>query len=271
MGKDCYTYGEVLFGLREEFVKNRILLDELKQYITITNSHYNVRDIVLSTSLEHPALHAIRIDLIKKQKDIKLLHDFFISKSLKPQEFKDPEYFIYKNKYGKNTIRNLKGRFCYFILVNSENSKEYERLCDEILNSKIVSCPYIFEKLSDFESLNISLEGINLHCNVRPFTEKWATTALDYFPINDSIIANPFYKRERMAVLHYLFDRKIPKELIPECYREIIDKNIEKYDQLSFSKGIIVDCDLDRENELAINEDEGKIILTKKPKADKIV
>ena len=74
MSKDIYTFGEVVFGLREEYLKTQKLLDELKNHIRINGIDQDEEFFRLDKGIR--GNNIIRLDIEKKQNDLIKAADF---------------------------------------------------------------------------------------------------------------------------------------------------------------------------------------------------
>ncbi len=260
MNKNTYLFSEIIIGLRDEYLKNQKLLNELDKYIKISDDKM-CKYIFCKTS---PYSHSneIFMFILKEQNKLEKILNYIGYRFLSaPCHYTSPLYLLkkendmYNFKFVNNTLpKNNK----YNIEVI--NKKEVSEIADEINNSLLMQTKCIFEPISKFQSLSITLRGIDLIGNFEDLNID--SSYIHYNSNKDTIAVCPGVKPGIFLIDKYLKTR-IPKEIIPEEYRKIIDDNLEKHYNFNFDV-FDIGCPLNKKTELSINEVNNKIVLQKK-------
>ena len=250
MNEDFYRFKEVIFGLRYAYIENQRMLEQLKTYIKINGENIDKSKIYVD---EIKRVNRITLNIIKKQSDIsRILRYVFWQLGFAP--YNNSIYTLHNENhklYFKEELPNH--RFSPKLEIT--NIKEFEELANEIINSKFMTLPSVFERINDIQGLSLSTYSVYLTGDISNIKSDYR---LEYNPMDDTIINDQSNKSGNDLITIALYTR-IPKKLIPESYREIIDENIEK------CKYIHVDDVLKKGiTELSITENEGYTTLKKK-------
>ena len=118
-----------------------------------------------------------------------------------------------------------------------------------------MTLPSVFRRINDIQGLSLSTYNIYLTGDISNIKSDYC---LEYNPMDDTII-NDQYNKNGNDLITIALHTRIPKDLIPESYREIIDANIEKCEYIHvddlLKKGI---------TELSISKRKDVIVLKKK-------
>ncbi len=254
MNKESYTFSEIVFGLRKEYQKNQKLLEELKKYIIVEGKDNN--DYVLKTNIFRN-VKLISLEINNKQSKLMKIIEYlsFEYLGIINENFYEPRYITKKddNKYTfikDNTVISNKN---YNIEITDNNA--FNDIANNILQSKIINNSYI--ELNPFQSIDINSNEISIYGRFDAINSK-AFPTIQYNPTNDTIISL-LYQNMPLTIIEKFFNTKIPKYLIEDEYRKIIDNNLE-------NKNIQEINTTDKNSELNIYETNKGIVLTKKRK-----
>ena len=254
MNKESYTFSEIVFGLREEYQKNQKLLEELKKYIIVEGK--NNDDYVLKTEILRK-IKLISLEINNKQSKLMKIIEYLSFKYLGiiNDNYYEPCYITKKddNKYTfikDNTVISNKN---YNIEITDNNA--FNDTADKILQSKIINNSHI--ELNPFQRIDINSNEISMYGRFDAINSK-AFPTIKYNPNSDTIIAL-LYDNIPITIIEEFFNTKIPKNLIADDYRKIIDNNLE-------NKNIKEINTTDKNSELNIYETNKGIVLTKKRK-----
>lgn len=260
MSKDTYTFSEVLFGLREEYLKNQELLDELENYISITGDKFDSYGFSLGESLR--GYNIIRLDIVKKQSEIKEIIDHISFEVFNRATYCEPFQMVKNGENGQYFGPDDYTCFTPETHYNVEitDPKAFKELTDEINNTRLMKQKGSHIDINSFQTLDIDLHRLTLWTSGEVINSN-AFGVIAYDPIKDVIDACPNMKKGYHFTLDML-DTRVPAYMIPEGYREIIDDNLKKYN-FNVAQNIQLASDVNRREELAIDEDDDKIVLTK--------
>ena len=250
MSKDYYTFKEVVFGLRYAYIENQKMLDQLKTYIKINGENVDKSKIYVD---DIKRVNRITLNIIKKQSDIsRILRYAFWQFGFAP--YNNSIYTLHNENYKLEFEEEFpNNRFSPKLEIT--NIKEFEELANEIINSKFMTLPSVFRRINDIQGLSLSTYNIYLTGDISNIKSYYC---LEYNPMDDTII-NDQYNKNGNDLITIALHTRIPKDLIPESYREIIDANIEKCEYIHvdylLKKGI---------TELSISKRKDVIVLKKK-------
>ncbi len=254
MNKESYTFSEIVFGLREEYQKNQKLLEELKKYIIVEGKDNN--DYVLKTKLLKK-IKLINLEINNKQSKLMKIIEYILFEYLDiiRENNYEPCYITKKddNKYTfikDNTVISNKK---YNIEIT--DNKTFTDIADTILQSKIINNSHI--ELNPFQSIDINSNEICMYGRFDAINSN-AFPTIKYNPTSDTIIALLYYNVP-ITIIEKFFNTTIPKNLIADDYRKIIDNNLE-------NKNIKEIKTNNKNSELNIYETNKGIVLTKKRK-----
>jgi len=260
MKEESYTFGEVVFGLREEYVKNQKLLNELKKYVKVEGIKDNEWYIYGNIDWRYQEKYiALNIDIVKEQsKLVKMIRYILDEYTVIDWGYNNPSYKtekkdnVYSFKKDNTVISDKK----YNIEITDKDA--FEEITNNVLQSKIIN--HFYMELNPFQNITICPYEIDMCGNFRAINSN-AFPIIKYNQYTDSIFARIDYRTPKFLVSEF-FDTKIPKCFTPDEYREIIDKSIEKHKNLN-----VAEVHLDgRNTELNIIETNDGIKLTKKKK-----
>ena len=245
MEKDTYLFSEVVIGLRSEYLKNQRLLDKLNKYIRISDDRM-VKSLFCDLS-PFSRSNEIFMYILKRQNKL--------------QKFIDYIGFEFFNApcHEMSPLYSLKKENKYTIEVN--NKKEVIEIIDELNNSLLMKTKHLYESLSQFQTISISPRQIYMRGNFDDLNI--STSFIRYESENDIFVVYPGVKNGLQLVNTY-FNTEIPKDIIPEEYRKIIDENLKKYIDIRDYGAFEIDCPIEKPIELSINEANNKVVLKKK-------
>ena len=241
MDRNYYTYQEILLALREEYVKNQILLDKLSTYIKINGNGKRVGDINLEANLisknERYALSRIRLIIRERQNLLKRIFNelkYCISCYNWNGEFSDKVCFeIKENKKSgyhfareKNEYVPFNEGFNPFVSITRQN--DFDSIINEILNSKIMSLTSKCLLINSLQKLTIDGSGISLRTdtdNFGIFNSDAFSLGLVYDSRRDILRFN-CESDNWYYILTELLKTEIPSYKIPNSYKLIIDSSI---------------------------------------------
>ena len=264
MSKNYYTYAQILFGLREAYLENQKKLDELKSYIhVLDNNSFELYSYIDEFDFKRPEkksfdrANRICFNIIKKQCQLVKIIEY-INYRLGKMANDSSIYII--NKYDDGFCIDdyaIGRKYHPELLITDE--KKFNELAKDIINSKFYSLPPVYEELNPFQIISISTFDTYL---VFAFGNYW--TDFSYKSSNDTVVYSCSGHLKHLGyneLPNALLETKIPKSIVPKCYREIIDATIDK------CKNVEIACKLGNGiTELSINNDENSIILKKKRK-----
>ena len=263
MNNDFYRFSEIVFGLRNEYIKNQKLLEELKQYISVNGE--NIDKVIISADIDLKGWHMIKLDILKKQSKILKILDYYAYEIFGILSQGEP--YLKLNKVNNEFEFGIDDY--YKLLAQKSNynveitdKKAFEEIAEEILNSEFMKLQEVYKQLNPFQSISIEPHEIYMYGDFGDINSH-KFSSLTYMPTTDTIAAIPDCKHG-IHLIRKFFDTEIPKYIIPKAYQKIIDKNIQDYDDLSSLSGLDIDCAIDKPTELAINEQNRGIVLTKK-------
>ena len=222
-----YSFSQLLFSLRKEYLNNIQLLNRLLSYIKFrrgnkANYNYDIR-------FKEEANGDIKSLILLVYKRQSFIRHFM-------ESLGNLYFYTLDNYMGKNvgclTFLNLDdsiiikdenenskvGFLPYHLYI--ENEEEFIKLYNNIINSEFVSNKGFNITVNNSKVL-MSPNGIQLYHNNIDYRN---TIVLDYDGIGDNLsISDSSY-------LDLLMNRGIPKDMIPPIYRDMIDEHLEDFD-----------------------------------------
>lgn len=261
MEKYEYSYGEILFALREEYRKNEELLKRLKQYVLISDSQvadYNFKKQYNSVYLKIQ----MRQGLIEK----------FLNKIGKLIGFapEDIETFTYHlTTYNPMELIDV-DRVGFIPKYTINKSEEARKVAREIEKPSIDSYSGIyFGRLSYYKRDNTPVVGERMYIKNEGFeillpSPKSPFKTISYYP-QDVVVTKRSTQEEPgkeycTVLLREVLATKMPGETIPEKIREIINRNLIKNLSIDVERKIVRDDELT----FAIERDRQRVLLRPK-------
>ncbi|MBQ8234911.1 MAG: hypothetical protein IJZ36_04965 [Bacilli bacterium] len=223
MNNKYYTFKDILYGLRHEYMINEERLTKLKKCIDIKKEDYDKFSFYLCKI--NPLINTMLIcDTGYYRKNI--TYPYY-------------NYKIAYNNHDKNSF-------------NINNIDKFNNILNTIITSKFANFIFIdYIELQGYLStyeLNINLTNINLYLK----EGKYPNTTCIYYPKYDTVsIQNNKISDE---LINYIFNIKFPKNIFPKYHKEIIESsNI-------LSKKLEIE---DISSTFKLEENEKKLILKK--------
>lgn len=233
MEKKFYTFEEILLALRDEYIKNQLLLKKLEEYYTIVGKSVETHEII-------PNFQEVNVDGILYDKHLYLyvrekVNKLWgtIVKLLNPNAdvIRSIVYDI-NNSYSKDYSFVKKGvnSPSKQLTINITNPLEFDKLVDEILNSEFMS---LTEK---YYGRMIGGYIINIHAS-QIYLGKYGESVL--YDAHDDIVQ--FRGIECQAAARSFINQPIPEFYLHEDVKKVIDKNMKqnqniKIDEYKFGK-----------------------------------
>lgn len=234
MEKKYYTFYEIVYGLRGEYLKNQELINELESLIDINRNDASSR-ILLSQSDELLSSDAqIRLLLYKRQKSIIKRLDRLYSNILDDnkcaylsvEKSKDGGYELLPSRYSLDKSGLLNNTMLFI-----RNKNTFNDISEKLYNSKLMQLPCQFIDINDWQRLVIDGKAIELLTLSKSKGESPKllgpiySSILDYVPRNDVINVDivsdaSSYRTQK------LLETEIPEYKLPQEYKEIIESNI---------------------------------------------
>ena len=255
--KDYYKYEELINGIRPKLLESQKLLHELNEIVVVDSKEPSNHHFELSLAdrygQDEPLL------LLRVNKDDSLIGTKIRNKI---------------NKYSSNCIRPQKDHASfntieegddYYKLDQFQNfyyhpkpiitdQKEFAKVYKELKESDLYGLRDLFEELNPFQDVFVCGTWINLSSD----GENGKGIDLSYDPRDDRVKIKSS-KRYSTYFIGELLDTPIPKYLLPEEYRRILDESSEDFN------GIYVDDFVGRRKEsLRIEEEPKQLILKRK-------
>ena len=247
--KDYYSYYEIIFSLRKEYLKNQKIINKLLSYIRITSDSLNEYDsnLVFKNNTRDNSDHLLLI-IKKRQSCIKNILESLYSSLVYGDEELKPGFFSFTFRQSEGYVYllddNQDGSYLN-AKVEITNQKDFIETYNELIKNEICkSRTYLI--LKD-EIIRLSNNGIHLY-HVENDDYK-NSVKLDYNGLEDIININ------NTSYLKYLMELKISKSIIPTYFENIIDNNMDNY--LYRIEG---DCN-NNEVFYTIEEQEKKLVL----------
>ena len=259
MTKNDYTYGEILFSFREEYKKNRDLLNVLKQYISVVDNSvkdYNYRsnfsgiylNIQMKQSMIERALTKITqfMGFTPEEADT-------ITYSLSngdPIKIIDSEQVGFIPKYKVSNPELVRG------IV--KEIKKYP--IDDLNGTHFGRCSYYKgDKAVTGERMYIKRDSFNilLPSSKSPFK------SITYYPQDILVTKRPSHELDTeycTVLLKDVLYTRIPADIIPDSIREIIDEHLIKNLKIDVERQIV------HENELLYSIERNRERVLLRPK-----
>ena len=261
MSKETYKFSEVLFGLREEYLENEKLLNQLDDYIEITGDDYIDYDFSLGQSIR--GYNIVRLDIMKKQSEISRLLEYISFEVFSRMPYSEPFLMVKEGEDGQyfkvDEYLHIKPELHYNVEITDK--KAFKEITDEIYNGRLFKQKPVSVTINPFQSMDIDLHRLSLWTSGEVINSN-SFGVIAYEPHTDTIHACPNMKRGYHFTLD-MFDTQIPACMIPEGFREIIDDNLEKY---NIPKNVRLDTEVNKKEELDITQKEKDMVLTKRRK-----
>ena len=248
---ETYLFKDILFALREEYLKNEELLEQLRNYVLVLDKKVCGYDFSLSqySVLKKPELI---IEIEKQQSRIEKFVENFIKQF--GYDKKNNSLILFSNNGDAFVQDSLN-----LVISNSSscnNSKSFYESVKEILNNQfslnIYSTFMNFEDETDLISrLNTTQEGIELFWYTKSsMTQKKCLyqTKKDILSFSSPFISNSFIKS--------VLNKEVPKNILPDFHQKIIE-------QYNKNKPIEIN-DSGNSKDFCIIEDDKKIVLQRK-------
>ena len=262
MDKNSYLFSEIIFGLRDEYVKNQKLLNELKKYINILNENIVDLDLYLAKDIKN--LNIIKLDISKKQTKILEMINYASLEVLGgiPQ-YIELSYVLKKEKNGYffdlDGKKFLKEPLKYNIEITDQ--KAFDEIVKCVSSSKLANLENLCIFLNPFQTIFADNKEVSMYVDFSMISSLICSN-LSYNSKADTIFTN-LDCRNNKDLLIKLLNTKIPRYSLPLEYQKIIDENIKKYGDLSFDERWIKGF-IGRRNELDIEVSNNNVALTKK-------
>lgn len=233
---EAYLFKDVLFALREEYLKNKRLLEELKRYVIVLDKNTYRYDFYLA-QYSHLKKPELMIELEKNQAKIEKLIRMIICKP-------NNSFILFNN----NNEAFLDAKLNLVInntLPYDETKRFYEEVKEILNNSFSLNIYSMFMNFNDecdlFNRLNTTQEGIEFlwYTNTSTVPKKCLyETKKDILSFSSSFINSSF--------IQTIFNKEIPKSILPEFHQAIIeqydkDRKIKIYDDGTSKEFSIID------------------------------
>ena len=253
--KDYYRYEELINGLRPAFLESQKILKDLDNTVKVES--------------KDPCKHSFRINLGSKIRDDKPQVILLVEKSdaligtkirkitnnISSNPFKRQKDFAFFNiledgdKYKLEQNKN----YYYHPVPTIINKEEFAKKYKELKETDLYGLTEFCEKLNPFQYLYIWGNRLILSSE----GEYGKGIDLSYNAEDDKIHIKSS-KRYSTYFIGELLETPIPKYLLPEEYREKIDKSIEDFN------GVYVDDFVGRRKESLKIEDKPKQLILKR-------
>lgn len=258
MEKFYYNISEIIFGLRDEYIKNQQLLEELKRYVEVSDGKVD-KELYCREAFD-TCSNEIYARISKRQNELqKMLHHIGVELTVLPANDLAPHYRLIKKDGKYKFVLNEPNDKQYDVRITKQG--EFKDIADELYNSPLMKTEKAFFKtLTEFADLSVGPNIIIVWNNLALFDK---SAPIMYIPSKDLFYVDPG-KVYNECHIKSLLEEGIMKENVPEGFRSTIDKNLENYPDLYYSSNLKIDCDINRRMELSINKEYGKVLLKKK-------
>ena len=197
-----YNLMNIIPALREEFIKNQILINELLTYI----SNNSKQDFDLYTNYKD-GIYTVYINSLKKMTFINNLLDKIFGAS------KD-------NKKGETYFGDSNIRVVYddnWLFVSCDSFKEK---VTSIKDSELTKNIPLYIMLDDLK-VNINYAGISSSIK----SDSFADLCVDYKAKDDIIVFTSAWKETQTDIIEDRLSKELPREIFSDYYKELIEKS----------------------------------------------
>lgn len=234
MEKKFYTFEEILLALRDEYIKNQLLLKKLEEYYTIVGKSVETHEIIPNFQEDVNAdgiLYDKHLYLYVREKVNKLWGTIVRLLNPNADVIRSIVYDI-NNRYSKNYsfIKKSVNSPSKQLTINITNPVEFDRLVDEILNSEFMS---LTEK---YYGPMIGGYTINIHASQIYLGKYWESVL---YNAHGDIVQ--FRGIECQYDAQSFINQPIPEFYLHEDVKKMINRNMKsnqkiKIDEYNFSK-----------------------------------
>ena len=253
--KKCYTFGELLLALREEYKESTTLLENLKKHISI-ESEYN--DFYFTGMLDDdyklPELKNRRVRLFIEKDYLKLLKEIQKLKYDWYSEYLYSAYYnviknddgLYELKYD-DFLTPVDGRK-YIPNVKIINQKEFSELIDELFKTDLMQlqCGHFH---NNYDSIYLDFDQAIISSQLGD------SSSISWNGINDNINYS-ITRHSCPALIEDILSLKIPTDTLTPDWVKIIEKHINNNETLfnidinaQSKNGILQVSDFDKSND----------------------
>jgi len=221
MSRNYYKYYEILFSLRKEYLKNKVLLDKLLSFISINSDKYTY-----GLKFKHRDNPFDSLLLILYKKDSFLRERInFISNMILNNSKNDGDYdasFLFYFLDDDVILRNNGDNSNLDPLINISNRKEFVDIYKDLIDSDIFRYGKFEKVISENEYISLNRNGILLYYYL---LNSINDAKLSYDGINDRLL---FDINGKVGInLEELLDTKIDRDIFPGSYIDLIDSNMD--------------------------------------------
>lgn len=250
MEKNYYELREVIMGLRDEYLKARRQLDELKQYVNVFSIYVNGIHFELFKDENKKA----ELVACYEQKN-KLLNFWFNHK------YKGYDAVFLKRDESDNYYIPA---FYTALITNQEKFKEIK---EQIRNSDFVDnlWPTYYDCLTTEDKRIIKNENAMFYGVMDSGVKlSYCDTTLKYDSLNDKFILEMYSKNKNKTsdaeFIKKLLGIKIPNDLLSQYHKDTIDNNPSRKKLITFSE----EHPIKKKAQYSIEDDGQKLVLTRK-------
>jgi len=257
--KEYYTFGEILCVLRKQYQSSQILLNKMKENISVL------------TDVPHKTGLILRLRDYYDREDSKPFLLFRVSKDVNSSikvRLRDALNRIDHNTYRINLdnaafeIIDEKSSFSFKplnnsphfnpeIIIRETSVNDFREKYEELKNSRLYSLPDFYVEINPFQSLYIWSDSIDLTSE----DEYGKGISISYEAKNDKVHVNSS-KKYSTSFIGELLETKIPKYILPDEYIRLLNENKDEFN------GLYIDDLIGRRNEsLSIIDKPKKMIL----------
>lgn len=243
-----YKYSDILFCLREEYVKNEEILRQLEECITIGKSNRQVK-FHLEKDDKDPLLE-VYYEVIKEQGLIKDTLTRLIGIDTSYETGKMAA--TYNGKYQPDT------RSFY---VTPEKNEQFDNLYSRVMFTEFSKAPFNVEVTNNEQVLNLDRKIIISPDRI--FVDRRNNTShlcSGYNSINDVVTFSNNKGKASYDCMYSVLDLEFPRQAFPDKIREMI----ESKEQFGLTTYIYDNDDNKREKEFEPVVEESRLVLVRK-------
>lgn len=231
VAKNYYKFQELIYSLRDEYLKNQKLINELKKLIEIESKGEITSSLFLKQQLNYYKIEdypTLLLRVRRRQKFIKKsliqLENDFPNCSLSRYRKNNAEFMVKKEKgqYAFYAHNDLNGTRYYNPNVFIRNEKEFGELYKELQHSKLFNLNQETIQLNPFQ--DVSFNGHSIALNTSDGLDQSSDICIRYNASDDKV----YLTQDRIHSIYHidnLFDTQVPSYLIPDGYLELIENH----------------------------------------------